>query len=106
MVRSTSSSHPPTFHQHASGVGEAIRGTINTAADSALGDDTSKNQAVADRGVDEINSGRYHGTGAGVTPADTATERHNRTAQGEYPSNASGTSGLGSAGTTMGSHRT
>lgn len=100
-----------TFHQRASGVGEAIRGTINTAADSALGSDTSKNQAIADRGIDEVNTGRYHGTGAGVTPADTHAERHNRAAQGEYPSNTAGTTGLGSSGpaslgTTTGSHRT
>ncbi|KAF4546655.1 Period circadian protein [Lasiodiplodia theobromae] len=77
------------------GLGETIRGTINTAADSAVGSDPSKNQAIRDRGVDEINTGRYHGTGAGVTPADTAAERHNRAAQGEYPSTTS--TGLGSS---------
>ncbi|KKY21285.1 putative period circadian [Diplodia seriata] len=80
------------------GLGETIRGTINTAADTAVGSDASKNQAIRDRGVDEINTGRYHGTGAGVTPADTAAERHNRAAQGEYPSTTStGATGLGSS---------
>ncbi|KAL1636589.1 hypothetical protein SLS56_001174 [Neofusicoccum ribis] len=93
------------------GVGEAIRGTINTAADSAMGSKSgvAKNQAITDRGIDEIQTGRYHGTGAGVTPADTAAERHNRAAQGEYPSTTHGTTGFGSsgpahAGATAGSH--
>lgn len=94
------------MHQHTPGAGEAIRGQINTMADTALGDRdaAAKNQAITDRGVDEISTGRYHGTGAGVTPADTAAERHNRAAQGEYPSRTHGDTGLGGAG--IGSHRT
>lgn len=31
-----------------------------------------------------MEHGHYHGTGAGVTPVDTARERQNRAAQGEY----------------------
>ncbi|KAF2191240.1 hypothetical protein K469DRAFT_720235 [Zopfia rhizophila CBS 207.26] len=68
------------------GAGEAIRGNINAAVDSAAGDrhGAARNQAVADRGFDEMEHGHYHGTGAGVTPTDTARERQNRAAQGEY----------------------
>ncbi|OCK80054.1 hypothetical protein K432DRAFT_298513 [Lepidopterella palustris CBS 459.81] len=68
------------------GAGEVIRGSINTFADSAVGskEGSAKNQAVVDRGVHEMNTGHHHGTGAGVTPIDTAQERHNRTMQGKY----------------------
>jgi len=65
------------------GVGEAIRGNINTFADSVTGTDESKSRNVTDKGLDEIETGRYHGTGAGVTPHDTKTERLNRDIQGE-----------------------
>ena len=48
--------------------------------DEATGDKTSaaKNQAIADKGVDEWDQG-YHGhaTSAGVAPADTDRERMN-----------------------------
>lgn len=30
-----------------------------------------------------MHTGNYHGTGAGVTPADTPAEKVNRAAQGE-----------------------
>ncbi|KAF2797388.1 hypothetical protein K505DRAFT_298410 [Melanomma pulvis-pyrius CBS 109.77] len=68
------------------GTGEAIRGNVNAAVDTAAGDRNSaaKNEGIASRGVDEMEHGHYHGTGAGVTPVDTARERQNRAAQGEY----------------------
>ncbi|KAF2097186.1 hypothetical protein NA57DRAFT_77440 [Rhizodiscina lignyota] len=67
------------------GAGETIRGDINSFADSVTGTDKphSKNHNIAARGIDEMETGRYHGTGAGVTPADTAEEKVNRTLQGE-----------------------
>ncbi|ORY14259.1 hypothetical protein BCR34DRAFT_585876 [Clohesyomyces aquaticus] len=70
------------------GAGEAIRGNINAAVDSAAGDrqGTVKNEAIASRGVDEMEHGHYHSTGAGVTPVDTDQERQKRTAQGVDPS--------------------
>lgn len=53
--------------------------------DSATGDHdaAARNQNIAIKGVDEIEHGHYHGTGAGVTPADTGRERVNRAVQGE-----------------------
>lgn len=68
------------------GAGEAIRGNINAFADRAVGsrEGTAKNETVAQRGVDEMERGHYHGTGAGVTPVDTDRERANRVMQGEY----------------------
>jgi hypothetical protein len=47
------------------GTGEAIRGNINAAVDSAAGDKASatKNQEIAQKGVDEWDRGyRGHGT--------------------------------------------
>lgn len=69
----------------AQGTGEAIRGNFNAAVDSATGDHESaqRQQNIASRGVDEFETGNYHGTGAGVTPIDTDRERINRAAQGE-----------------------
>jgi hypothetical protein len=68
------------------GAGEAIRGNLNAAVDSAAGDreGAARNEAIASRGADEMENGHYHGTGAGVTPHDTARERQNRALQGEY----------------------
>jgi hypothetical protein len=70
------------------GTGEAIRGNFNAAADSATGDHeaAARNQNIASRGIDEMQNGHYHGTGAGVTPIDTERERANRVAQGESAS--------------------
>jgi hypothetical protein len=65
------------------GLGEAIRGNINTFADSITGTDETKSRNVTEKGMDEINTGKYHGTGAGVTPHDTKAERLNRDLQGE-----------------------
>lgn len=72
------------------GAGEAIRGTANSFADEVTNKGTAtdaaaqtKNQNIAERGVDEMEHGHYHGTGAGVTPADTSREKVNRTIQGE-----------------------
>ncbi|KAF2084984.1 hypothetical protein K490DRAFT_75467 [Saccharata proteae CBS 121410] len=47
------------------GAGEALRGNINTFADSAVGTHDAKNERIAERGVDEIQTGKYQGTGAG-----------------------------------------
>jgi hypothetical protein len=66
------------------GLGDAIRGNVNTLADSAVHTDSSKSRAVAERGEEEFKSGHYVGTGAGVTPADTDRERVNREVQGEH----------------------
>ncbi|KAE9975320.1 hypothetical protein EG327_008497 [Venturia inaequalis] len=57
------------------GFGEAIRGNFNTFADSAVGTDSTKSRNVTERGMEEINTGKYQGTGAGVTPVDTKAER-------------------------------
>ena len=61
------------------GTGEAIRGNVNAALDTASGDRDSaiKNADIASKGAEEIDHGYYHthGTGAGVTPVDTASER-------------------------------
>jgi len=84
------------------GVGEAIRGNINTFADSATNTDSSKDRAIADRGEQEFATGKYHGTGAGVTPNDTATERVNREVQGEGTTFDHSAGGLHSTGTTKG----
>jgi hypothetical protein len=73
------------------GIGEAIRGNINTFADSATGTDSTKSRTVAERGEQEFETGKYAGTGAGVTPHDTERERLNRDIQGEGNTFAHGT---------------
>jgi len=65
------------------GAGEMIRGNINTFADSVTNTDESKSRNVTEKGLNEMETGHYHGTGAGVTPKDTTTERLNRDIQGE-----------------------
>ncbi|KAF9740266.1 hypothetical protein PMIN06_010411 [Paraphaeosphaeria minitans] len=84
------------------GTGEAIRGNVNAAVDSATGDRESahRQQNIAARGVDEFEHGHYHGTGAGVTPKDTDRERVNRYAQGE--SATLGSTNYGPHGTNLG----
>ncbi|KAL5379663.1 hypothetical protein DPSP01_008360 [Paraphaeosphaeria sporulosa] len=84
------------------GTGEAIRGNVNAAVDSATGDHESaqRQQNIAVRGVDEFEHGHYHGTGAGVTPKDTDRERVNRYAQGE--SATLGSTNYGPHGTNLG----
>ncbi|KAF2872090.1 hypothetical protein BDV95DRAFT_606653 [Massariosphaeria phaeospora] len=81
------------------GTGEAIRGNVNAAIDSAAGDKESaaKNQAIAARGIDEAQHGHRDGAGAGVTPVDTERERHSHVAQGEYnaPVGATGSTNHG-----------
>jgi hypothetical protein len=51
------------------GAGEAIRGNINAAVDSAARDPegVAKNEAIASRGADEMDRGHYHRTGAATT---------------------------------------
>jgi len=65
------------------GLGETLRGNINAFADNVTNTDDTKSRNVAERGMQEVNTGVYRGTGAGVTPHDTAAERVNRDAQGE-----------------------
>lgn len=82
------------------GLGEAIRGNFNTFADSAVGTDSTKSRNVTERGMEEINTGKYQGTGAGVTPADTKAERVNRDLQGEGGHVGTGQSTYNTTGTT------
>lgn len=86
------------------GAGEVLRGEVNAAADNATGTSTGKNEAIVARGVDEMNHGHYHGTGAGVTPHDTEREKANRAVQGEYPGTGTQPAGVGS--TNYGPHST
>lgn len=74
----------------AQGIGEALRGNINAFADNATGTDDTKSRNVAERGEQEFASGKYAGTGAGVTPHDTERERVNRGLQGENTAFAHG----------------
>jgi len=84
------------------GAGEAIRGNINTFADSVAGTDSTKDRNVAARGEAEMDTGRYAGTGAGVTPKDTGREKINRALQGETDvpggTHGSAAAGVGPAG--------
>lgn len=91
-----------TDTDEAQGTGEAIRGNVNAAVDSATGNPESaqRQQNIATRGIDEFEHGHYHGTGAGVTPKDTDRERVNRYAQGE--SATLGSSNHGPHGTNVG----
>jgi len=88
------------------GLGEAIRGNINEFADNATGSDPTKSRNIAARGVDEVETGKYAGTGAGVTPHDTDRERLNRNLQGEGNTFTHGTTGMTGATTTGGSTTT
>ena len=62
------------FAESLQGTGEAIRGNVNSAVDTASGDRQSaaKNEAIASQGINEMEHGHQHvrGTGAGVTPVD------------------------------------
>lgn len=53
----------------------------------------AKNQNIAKRGVNEVESGVYQSHNAGVTPANTTREKLN---DGEGTTQAHGTAGLGS----------
>lgn len=50
--------------------------------------------------MEEIRTGKYQGTGAGVTPADTDAERVNRDVQGEGGHVGTGQSTYNTTGTT------
>jgi len=67
------------------GAGEALRGNINAFVDGATNTDSRRSQTVADRGESELKTGvhQHHGTGAGVTPNDTAQETLNRNVQAD-----------------------
>jgi hypothetical protein len=78
-------------------MGETIRGSINSFADNITGTDGSKSEAVTAKGVDEMETGRYHGTDAGVTPHDTTRDRLNRDVQGEGGHVGTGNATYGSA---------
>ncbi|MCJ1248205.1 hypothetical protein MMC30_005422 [Trapelia coarctata] len=45
------------------GMGESIRGSFNQAVDTAFGDKTGevKNEAVTEKGLNEMNDGEYRG---------------------------------------------
>ncbi|KAJ5025009.1 hypothetical protein PSV08DRAFT_251740 [Bipolaris maydis] len=62
------------------GTGEAIRGNAMSMVDEASGDKASafKNQEIANKGVDEWDSGyRGHATSAGVAPTNTTSTSTN-----------------------------
>jgi hypothetical protein len=84
------------------GAGEAIRGNLNSFADNATFTDDSRSKVVADRGMREMRSGVYEGTGAGVTPNDTAQERVNRQEQGEGAMSGRTATGTATGPTTTG----
>jgi hypothetical protein len=65
------------------GAGESLRGNINAFFDSVVNTDSTRSQNVAARGDSEMRTGVHQGTGAGVTPNDTAQEKLNRNVQGE-----------------------
>jgi len=65
------------------GIGEAIRGNVNTFADSITNTDETKSRTVTQKGMEEIQTGTHQSTGAGVTPADTSAERIDQNAQDE-----------------------
>ena len=50
------------------GIGETIRGNLNQAVDTAFNDKAgeAKNQAIANKGLNEIEDGKYRGHGTGV----------------------------------------
>ncbi|KAK3060887.1 hypothetical protein LTS18_007479 [Coniosporium uncinatum] len=77
------------------GMGEALRGNINTFADSATSTDSTRSERVASRGQEEMDTGKYQGTGAGVTPRDTGAERAERAVQGEGSGIARGSEARG-----------
>jgi len=63
----------------AQGVGEAIRGNINTFADDVTNTDDTRSKAVTDRGINEMRTGQNQGAHvAGVTPKDTPAEIQRR----------------------------
>lgn len=85
------------------GIGEAIRGNINSFADSITNTDGTKSRNATQRGMEEIQTGKYQGTGAGVTPADTSAERVNRDVQGEPQAHGVGSeTGSGSEAAPLG----
>lgn len=49
------------------GMGESIRGNVNTAIDSALNDTTgvARNKAIADKGEREMRTGKFVESGSG-----------------------------------------
>lgn len=81
------------------GIGEAIRGNVNQAVDETFNDKqgVAKNQAISERGINEVETGNYQSHNAGVTPADTNREK----AYGGHHTNAGTTGGL-TGGTTGG----
>jgi len=66
------------------GAGEAIRGTINSAINTAFHDDAdaARNQQIADSGITEMKSGNKQTHNAGVTPVDTDREKAGYSAAG------------------------
>ncbi|KAF2748026.1 hypothetical protein M011DRAFT_525722 [Sporormia fimetaria CBS 119925] len=58
------------------GAGEAIRGNINAAVDSAAGDKdaVARDEAIASRGADEMDRGHTHSHTATTAPATTGAQ--------------------------------
>ncbi|KAI4644796.1 uncharacterized protein J4E78_009615 [Alternaria triticimaculans] len=72
------------------GTGEAIRGNAMSMVDEASGDKASatKNQEIANKGVDEWDRGyRGHPADAGVTPADADAHRERMNTTGTTATN-------------------
>jgi hypothetical protein len=66
----------PSINQ---GAGEAIRGNINTFADSITNTDESASRNVTEKGINEMRTGQNQGAHvAGVTPVDTPEEIQRR----------------------------
>lgn len=85
------------------GTGEAIRGKTLAALDDASGDRTAaaKNDAIANKGLDEFQNGYQGRAGdAGVTPADADAQRMGTT------HSTSTTHGTGVGSANVGPHST
>ncbi|KAI9737160.1 MAG: hypothetical protein M1834_000753 [Cirrosporium novae-zelandiae] len=63
------------------GAGEAIRGTFNETIDTAFHDKVgvAKNDKIVEKGLREMEGGKYKSGIAGVGPADTKAEQNTGT---------------------------
>jgi len=61
------------------GIGEAIRGNVNTFADDVTNTDDTASKNVTEKGIEEMHTGHHQGAHvAGVTPVDTPEEMQRR----------------------------